>query len=132
TISALLENNIAHTWYIPTLQIAAFWLCNNDNFFKVYNYFYNKGNINRPPLVFPNTRILLTSDNNIRSMSNNLQPTEIIVPNTKTLLFPELFPLGQSHYTDYKSSYNNRPNIDTLVNYICLCCNIQIPDLDYI
>ncbi|RHZ83522.1 hypothetical protein Glove_91g66 [Diversispora epigaea] len=165
TIGALLENNNIQSWYHPTLLTAASWLHQNNDFFKTYDHFYNHGNIDGPPLIFPTARILSTSENNIRSITQtNLYPTDIIVPNTnfnseihnedyrfshlmagylidnndttlpisfsdpniEPLLFPDLFPLGQGHYFDFKSSHNYRPNIDTLGSYIHLY--LECPD----
>ncbi|RHZ75102.1 hypothetical protein Glove_217g103 [Diversispora epigaea] len=83
TIGALLENNTIQSWYHPTLLAAVSWLHQNNNFFKIYDHFYDHGSINGPPLIFPTARILSTSENNIRSITQaNLQPADIIIPNT--------------------------------------------------
>ncbi|CAG8592983.1 9902_t:CDS:2 [Diversispora eburnea] len=81
TIGALLENNVQN-WDHPTLLAETSWLRCNNNFFKTYNHFYNKGNIDGPPLVFPTARILSATENNIDTIQNNLQPTDIIISNT--------------------------------------------------
>jgi len=77
TIGALLNRSNIQSWYHPTLISAANWLHQNNNLFKPYNHFYNRGSIEGPPMILPAARLL--SENN--SLDNTLRPTDLIIPN---------------------------------------------------
>ncbi|CAG8609696.1 8229_t:CDS:2, partial [Diversispora eburnea] len=75
TIGALLNRSSTQSWYHPTLITAANWLRQNNDLFKSYNHFYNRGNIEGPPIILSTARLLSASENN--SLINILQPIDL-------------------------------------------------------
>ena len=53
TVGAILNNNRSNSWYHPSLDNAATWLCNHNPYFKPYKTLINRGTQNGPPVIFP-------------------------------------------------------------------------------
>ena len=83
TVGAILDNNSnqPNSWYHPSLNDAAIWLCNNNPYFKPYQTVINRGTWNGPPIIFPTASLSNNSQNQTHLLSNiNSRPTAVILP----------------------------------------------------
>src|ERR1700722_15517243 len=80
-MGAILEDNSNQNWYHESLNDAAYWLKNNNPFFKPYNNITLHTNQDGSRVVFPTARISNTSNLSTTSFPNHpiLRP-ELIMP----------------------------------------------------
>ncbi len=104
-MGATLENNSNQNWYHESLNDAAYWLKNNNPFFKLYNHITLHTNQNGSRIVFP---IATISDNqNSNSLNYFINYPELIMPpyNFNPEIHNEDF-----HYNRLMVGFINNPN----------------------
>ena len=80
TVGAILSNGERNSWYHPSLLNASRWLRENNEFFKPYKHYFNRGTINGPPLIIPTATISEFNENSYRnSIIRNTGPQDIVV-----------------------------------------------------
>src|SRR6266511_242912 len=79
-MGAILENNSNQHWYHETLNEAAYWLKNNNPFFKSYNHITLHTNQDSSRVVFPTAKICNTIDSYNLSSNHPIICPEIIMP----------------------------------------------------
>ena len=81
TIGAILNNNQSNSWYHPSLDNAATWLCDNNLYFKPYQTLINRGTGNGPPVIFPTaTPSDISQDQEQPIFNINLRPSAVVLP----------------------------------------------------
>ncbi|CAB4440740.1 unnamed protein product [Rhizophagus irregularis] len=80
TVGAILSNGERNNWYHPSLLNASKWLRENNEFFKPYEYYFNRGTINGPPLIIPTATISEFNENSYRNSTiRNTGPQDIVI-----------------------------------------------------
>ena len=104
-MGAILENNSNQNWYHESLNDAAYWLKNNNPFFKLYNHISLHTNQNGSRIVFLTATI---SDNqNSNSLNHSINYPELIMPPYD--FNPEIHN-EDFHYNRLMVGFINNPN----------------------
>ena len=81
TVGAILNNNRSNSWYHPSLDNAATWLCNHNPYFKPYKTLINRGTQNGPPVIFPTALPSDISQNQeLPIFDINSRPSAVVLP----------------------------------------------------